>query len=386
MPPPLVAASVFLDQDLQSYFFLISKKLANKASIDYQHRQKHCLAAFAEKFSYKNKQTNDSMRALINRALKTADDVLAPLMPVQPREQQLLVFMFHSLFANEREKAAEHIDPQQDTSAHFFRQWVERFLHMGYRFVSPQEVLAGLPTDGRYAMLTFDDGYYNNTLALPVLKEFGVSATFYISTDHVEQQKCYWWDALYRERRKQGRPLQSIRQEQESMKNQTTEQMEAYLRAQFGPQALRPLADIDRPLNVAELRDFAKAPGVVLGNHTRNHAILGNYSPQSALEQLESAQKFLADITGQRPLSIAYPNGNHNDQVVELCKQVGLQVGVTTFPEANNLPLPASLMRLSRLMPLGYRNIDTQAKIFASGQSLELLAKKWLKPRAAAVA
>ena len=41
-------------------------------------------------------------------------------------------------------------------------------------------------------MLTFDDGYYNNHLALPVLEEFDVPALFFISTNHVKQQKCFW--------------------------------------------------------------------------------------------------------------------------------------------------------------------------------------------------
>ena len=39
------------------------------------------------------------------------------------------------------------------------------FVAHGYTFVAPADVLRGLDPAGKYALLTFDDGYYNNRLA-----------------------------------------------------------------------------------------------------------------------------------------------------------------------------------------------------------------------------
>lgn len=50
---------------------------------------------------------------------------------------------------------------------------------------------------GRYALLTFDDGYDDNhALAYPVLKQHGVSATFFITTGFLDQRRVAWWDEV----------------------------------------------------------------------------------------------------------------------------------------------------------------------------------------------
>ncbi|MEJ7665168.1 MAG: polysaccharide deacetylase family protein [Hymenobacter sp.] len=64
--------------------------------------------------------------------------------------------------------------------------------------MSPADVLRGLDPAGKYALITFDDGYFNNHLALPVLRRYGVPATFFISSHHVLSGQAFWWDVVYR--------------------------------------------------------------------------------------------------------------------------------------------------------------------------------------------
>src|SRR6185503_14729774 len=106
----------------------------------------------------------------------------------------------------------DHADPEyrsqhrrrHGTSVSHLRQLIEYYLDSGYRFIGPPDLLRGLDAGGKYAMLTFDDGYYNNVHALPILQEYRVPAVFFISTNHVRQNKCFWWDVLHRERMAQG--------------------------------------------------------------------------------------------------------------------------------------------------------------------------------------
>lgn len=50
---------------------------------------------------------------------------------------------------------------------------------------------------GRFVMVTFDDGYRDNfSIAFPVLKSRGVSATFFISTGFIDRPTVPWWDEL----------------------------------------------------------------------------------------------------------------------------------------------------------------------------------------------
>ena len=70
--------------------------------------------------------------------------------------------------------------------------------------------------------ITFDDGYYNNTLALPILEEFDVPAAFFICSDNVQQNRCFWWDVLYRELMAEGAPRSVIYQEGLALKSLRT--------------------------------------------------------------------------------------------------------------------------------------------------------------------
>ncbi len=278
----------------------------------------------------------------------------------------VMSFLFHSLFRDEREIARNLMDPLQRTTVAQFRQFVEYYVEQGYRFITPADVVAGLPGSGRYAMVTFDDGYFSNTLALSILEQFNVPATFFISTNHVRQNKSFWWDVLYRERLAQGASPDEVYHEAVTLKSLRTEEIEAQLVEVFGPDALKPRTDIDRPLTPADLKEFGRHPLVHLGNHTANHAILTNYTHAEVRAQLEEAQRALTEMTGTTPISVAYPNGGHNAAIVQIAREVGLKVGVTVRPTKNLIRPESDLLRLGRFCPDGDLPMRTQCRTFRS--------------------
>ncbi|HEY2588627.1 MAG TPA: polysaccharide deacetylase family protein [Tepidisphaeraceae bacterium] len=310
------------------------------------------------------------MTEAIQQLVRATDAAIARAYLKLFRERNALIaFLFHSLFRDEGQIAQNLVDPLQRTTVAQFRQFIEYYLQNGYRFVSPADVLNGLPPDGKYAMITFDDGYYNNVLARPLLEEFAVPATFFISTNHIRQNKCFWWDALYRERTSQGASHARIKAEALEMKGMTTERIEQTLIDRFGPDVLRPRGDIDRPFTPDELCDFATCPYVHLGNHTANHAILTNYSDDAVRQQVRECQAALREMTGATPVAIAYPNGAHDDAVVRACGEMGLKLGVTIRPHKAALPLdPAGdgFLRIGRFCPHGEGPMLTQCRTYRS--------------------
>src|SRR5690349_6799058 len=117
----------------------------------------------------------------IQNIVRRTDETLAALYLSLFRERNaVLTFLFHSMFRDEREIEQNLIDPLQRTTVQQFRTLIEYYLASGYRFISVDDLLrdGGVDPDGRYVVLTFDDGYYNNRLALPVLEQFGVPAMF----------------------------------------------------------------------------------------------------------------------------------------------------------------------------------------------------------------
>ncbi len=77
-----------------------------------------------------------------------------------------------------------------------------RYLKKNFRLITMEEFLRGMETGfaflgGAAAMVTFDDGYRDNfDLALPVLKDVGVSATFFLPTEFLQSPKLPWWDRI----------------------------------------------------------------------------------------------------------------------------------------------------------------------------------------------
>ena len=295
----------------------------------------------------------------------------------------LRAFMFHALFADRREVESGLIDPFQPVTLADFRAFIDHFLEQGYRFVAPADLANGLDPGGRYALISFDDGYANNLAALTVLREFDVPATFFVSANHVAEGRAYWWDVLYRRRVKQGRRPDEIAGEQEALKALTHREIEAALQREFGAAALSPEGELDRPMTEAELAVFAREPQVTVGNHTADHAILTVHDDAEAVTQIRACQDYLTKVTGAAPDVIAYPNGDHDARVVALARREGLTLGFVTEPRRARLPLSADgAMTIGRYALDGGPGLRDQCRLCQSGLQLvhgSRRLRRWLR-------
>ena len=144
-------------------------------------------------------------------------------------KNSLIIFIFHGLFCNRKEFCLNVVEPQNIITVEQFRLFIEYYLAHNYTFISPYDILEGLNKNKKYALINFDDGYYNCQNALPILKEYNVPAVFFISTNHVIYNKCFWWDVLFRQRIKQGISLRKIFHEEKLLKSKTNDEIEKYI-------------------------------------------------------------------------------------------------------------------------------------------------------------
>lgn len=291
------------------------------------------------------------LRRIAASGLAAADVLCSAIRPGLWREPaNLTVLALHSLCPTRAQIDDPALAPSQNVCVEDFRALVAAVLESDYRIVAPAQVDAGLAPDGKYVMLTFDDGYFNNVLALDVLDEFDVPAAFFISTNHVLQQKAFWWDALSRELVRSGASRPARHAAMRQLKAMPAAQIEAWFQRHFGSAALRPHSDRDRPFTRAELADFSRHRHVHLGNHTADHAILTRCTREQMAAQIRDCQGALADMTGTAPIAIAYPNGNHSPEVIAAAMAAGLRIGVTVRPAQNRVPQPGApgSMRLAR--------------------------------------
>jgi peptidoglycan/xylan/chitin deacetylase (PgdA/CDA1 family) len=317
------------------------------------------------------------MQKRLKSAILALDAKIASVfLPVAREEGALLCFLFHGLFESSEEVRSGMLDPQQGITVEMFTAILGHFQEHGYGFVSPRQILEGLQPGGKYLLLTFDDGYFNNVRALAAMEEFNAPAVFFISSDHVRIGKAFWWDVVFREGRKRGKTEEEIRRTIAGHKRLKTEGVECYLKEEFGEDALWPVGDLDRPFTPGELQEFAEHRLVSLGNHTKNHAILTNYSLAEAREQIQGGQEAIQVMTGRMPEMISYPNGNSSPEIQQIAREIGLPLGAVVRKGRNRLPLKMGApeaMTLKRFILSGDRGIDAQCRASRVDLSLSRL-------------
>lgn len=273
------------------------------------------------------------------------------ILKFKSEKNQLLIFYFHGVYESIQQKKKRHVSPQNNITKKQLSEFVEYFLLRNYQFISPEDLEKGLEKDKSYVMITFDDGYYSNLYSLPVLEEFQVPATYFITTKNLVSNSSFWWDVVYKYRTKEGVSLKLVQEEQQYLKRFKHHEIDQYLLENFGKSCFNPWSDIDRPMSSAELKVFAENDLVTIGNHTHNHSILTNYTLEEAAEEFKTSNDIITEILGYSPNTMAFPNGNFSSSLVKVANNAGFKYVFTTESYINRLPFKdADVIVLNRFM------------------------------------
>lgn len=297
---------------------------------------------------------------------------------IVPHIQPILL---HKIYPHFSEIKAEWGTMDEGFTVDDLDQMITWFLSRDYIFITPSTILnSKLDELKNYILLTFDEGYYNNLLALPILEKHQVQATFYISTGHIKTGNAFWWDVLFRKRSEQGLAKNRIMEEMGQLMNLNFKQQESYLIEKFGIDCLKPAGDLDRPMNEKELSDFSKHPLVEIGNHTHYHLNMIQYNHEELMESITTAHNFLKEICGEEPISFAYPYGNYNNEVLKTMNELPYKIAFTTVEGKmeNHLWINSSKLLLNRKHFVGWINIADQCYNIYSGYSFIGSIKKKL--------
>jgi peptidoglycan/xylan/chitin deacetylase (PgdA/CDA1 family) len=214
------------------------------------------------------------------------------------------------------------------------------YLQRHYRVLPLETLIAafetGAPLPARSLAITIDDGYRSNyTLAYPVLREYGLPATIFLTTGFLDEGDLQWSDRIehalnrttesrleltigrdtfvarlddMRERLACDRRLRTLLK---VVPQETRGAIVDDLEQRLG-QRLRDAADapaIYQPLAWAEVREMQQSGLMTFGSHTVSHFILTRCDPARAKDELARSRHRIETETGVPCRLFCYPNG-----------------------------------------------------------------------------
>jgi peptidoglycan/xylan/chitin deacetylase (PgdA/CDA1 family) len=205
----------------------------------------------------------------------------------------------------------------------------------------------------RAACITFDDGYADNvTVALPILKKYGVPATFFIATGYLNGGRM-WNDTIIEtvrstelrsvDARSLGAgqlPIATIAEKRSTIgelirlvKYRSVEEREE-IAAAISEQCGVDLPD-DLMMNDASVRELHES-GMGIGAHTVDHPILRLCDEAETIRQITESREYLQALTGDDVRLFAYPNGkpgtDYRPDQARLVESLGFKAAVSTAP------------------------------------------------------
>lgn len=262
-----------------------------------------------------------------------------------------------------------HLDPKIiSATPDAFAQHM-RYLAESFNVISMHDLLDCVENGTRLPrnaiMITFDDAYCDvREFALPILKQYKLPATVFVPTAYPDNNKMsFWWDRIYN-------AVMSTSQEQitlagfgeialdsELEKQQGVRRIQGFIKTLPHSKATETVDFVcdelvsGKPLGKTvlsweELRDLTKE-GITLGAHTQTHPLMTQLTPEQLRSEVAGAQSDLKSQLDETLPIFCYPNGSHNDDVVEVLREEGFKLAFTVNDGHNNLA-EADLFRLRR--------------------------------------
>lgn len=240
----------------------------------------------------------------------------------------LIVLRYHSVAR--AEDAAAYVDPGLSVSPERFREQL-RILARRFRFVRADEIpgiLDAQRSGERCVAITFDDGFKDNVeSALPILREVGAVATFFVTSGPASKQGTFWISELFRlcDALPEGPiELSGILEEQEVSGRDSRFSLRRRLTSAFATlplarreaalDALAERAGLSRGsglegsfMDAGDLRRLRDA-GMLVGAHTVSHPHLNLLDDAWHDEEVLGSKRMLEEMLGETVETFAYPN------------------------------------------------------------------------------
>lgn len=210
------------------------------------------------------------------------------------------------------------------------------------RYVKPSTDGQGVPS----VIITFDDGYADNYYqALPLLRRYGIPATFFIAAGYIGESREFWWDELEKivfqsatlsgilaflehfhleSQRSRSALYFKLYKYLQPMAHQTRRRLLNRLLQWTGQSATA--RDSHRVMTCNEICALARNNLVQIGAHTVTHPKLASQPPAIQKAEVRQSKTILEDIVNRPVTSFSYPYGgreHYSQKTVHLVREAG---------------------------------------------------------------
>ena len=295
------------------------------------------------------------------------------------------IVTFHHIHDTAAEPDGYLYDPEvADATPGQFRRHLETLARIGTPIGMPDLLrgLDGAPLPPNPVMITFDDGYRScHDVALPILKELGIPATFFVATSFVTERRLYWWErvavALNTARRPRAQLNYPWPMEIDARDPAARRRLDDLIKNTWGLDIERFLGDLCRELDVEwnpaietehanrmimtwdEVRALERA-GMSVESHTRTHRVLETLDDDALHDELAGSRSDLERELGHPVHAIAYPVGRRiqRARIRTAVADAGYRVGFANCDGVNTL-WPAALRNAMAFDPFDLRRVAT---------------------------
>jgi peptidoglycan/xylan/chitin deacetylase (PgdA/CDA1 family) len=234
------------------------------------------------------------------------------------------------------------------------------YIARNYRVLSVQQMITELENPdapGQAVVVTFDDGYLGTyTEAFPVLQEYNIPATVYLTASAIESGEALWYDRIFLQLQKASSELSLMLDSPRTYRLTTySRRLEAatdvitYLRLLPDSERQAWCSQFDRliPLAAAEtgrammnweqVRAMQRA-GVCFGAHTMTHPVVSRLEPEVMEHEIGESKSLIEQRIGEAVEHFAYPFGKVRDcgtGGTQPLKRMGFRTAVTTIVGVN---------------------------------------------------
>lgn len=228
------------------------------------------------------------------------------------------------------------------------------------------ERLGSSSLPSRAVAVTLDDGYLDNlTIVAPILADLGISATFFVTTERLDERHEHWWDVLELimtstadrspalDLNGDGTDVRVVTTQSdlvsvhkaliEQIYDSSIDQRRQILERVIRWSGLEPRArETHRRMTADEIRTLAAKPYASIGAHSVHHLNLPGQPLEVQRNEVVRCKRTLEELIDRPVACFAYPYGEFNHDLVRVVRDAGFQYGVTV----GNRPARLSAERL----------------------------------------